>query len=199
MSKLSHIFCLGEPLFVFFGLLALLFFKKIRHKHAFVVVFCSSAHSWKETGIVFIPIILVITYFCPQTMASTIGALSYVSPCIHVSFHEVRRCKVHMNDSRCADDDCAFIDRYLQCLHFWFYIKPSFPNNLFILQLWSVQRQVRILHNVHIVSFISRNSLRSRYLDLAFKQTKPICISLLCNLVLVGVGAHYKSFLLILP
>ncbi len=146
VEAVSYISALGEPLYVLFGLLALLRFQsKNTTKQAILVsilLLCSLLA--KETGVVFLVIIFAyyLLFARKQWRLLTVLGMTVV-PLITYLFMRLAVAKVFVE--RIPDVPmmtAPLVDRiFTMPAIFWFYIKTFFfPNELFILQLWSIPR-----------------------------------------------------------
>jgi Tfp pilus assembly protein PilF len=144
VEAVSYISALGEPLFVFFGLMALLLFqKKSGTKQAVLVgtlLLCTLFA--KETSVVFF--IVLISYYLlfarKQWKPLMVISLTAI-PFIFYLFMRFAVAKVHIEKIPDVPMMTAPLAERIFTMPaiFWFYINTFFfPKDLFILQLWSI-------------------------------------------------------------
>ena len=199
VEAVSYISALGEPLFVFFGLVALyLFQKKGSLKQAtFVGIFLLCSLFAKETGVVFL--IVLFAYYLIVARKQWIPLIVIALTTIPFIFYLFMRFIVaRVQIERIPDVPmmtAPLADRiYTMPAMFWLYIKTFFfPKDIFILQLWSIPGFAKQFYIPLILSMILLLGIMSLGIWI-WKTNKHNLSAFIFFAIwfLVGVGLHMQ-------
>ncbi len=199
VEAVSYISSLGEPLFVFFGLVALLFFQKENTlKHTIFVGFLLLCSLFaKETGIVFFVILFsyYLLFMSKKRQLLPVLCLTTTPLAIYL-FMRFSLAKVHIENIPDVPMMTAPLAERLFTMPaiFWFYIKTFFfPKDLFILQLWSVQKGSGEFYITLLLSLLILTGvcMLGFWIKRTNKHSLPIFF-FFTAWFLVGVGTHLQ-------